>query len=114
MNWPVVGIAIAVVSFVIARIWLRRWIVRRWLDDDLTNWQAAALLLLTHYSPMILFVAIILINSPEALPFFALLILLFAPISIATWGVLMDYTMNHGLKERMQRDRHTRLQSPDR
>ena len=96
------------VAFVIARIWVRRWIVRKWLDDELTNRQSGALLFVTQLSPMLVLAGLVIISSPDSLPFFVLAIILIAPIWIATWGALFTYIVNHGVKEQMRKDREGR------
>jgi hypothetical protein len=110
VNWPLVGIVVSIVAFVIARIWMRRWIVKRWLHDDFTNMQAGALLFVTQLSPMLVLAGMVLVTSPSTIPFFLLLIILVAPIWIATWGALFTYMANYGVKEKMRRDREARLQ----
>ena len=113
MNWSAVGIIIAIVAFVIARIWLRRWIVRQWLEDQFTDRQAASMLLITQLSPMLLLAGIVLLTSSSAMPLFILLIVLVAPLWIATWGALFTYIVNHGVKERMRKDREASLPATD-
>ena len=110
MSWPVIGLPIVFVSFLISRIWVRRWIVRNWLDDKLTDRQAAATLLLTQFAPMLLFIGIVVVTSPSSIPFFLLVAILVVPIWIATWGALFTYMVNHGVKEQMRNDREARLQ----
>jgi hypothetical protein len=115
MNWTAIGILTAIVAFVIARIWVRRWIVRKWLADELTDRQAGALLLVTQLSPMLLFAGLVVISSPDSIPFVLLVVVLIAPIWIATWGALFTYMVTHGVKEQMRKDRQAKVPtaSPD-
>jgi hypothetical protein len=105
VNWAAVGIGAAILAFVLARIWVRRWIVKRWLNDEFTNRQAAALLFVTQLSPMLLFAGIVVISSPESMPFFLLAFILIGPIWFATWGALFTYITTTGVKEQMRKER---------
>jgi len=109
VNWPLtVGVIVGAIAFLVARVWVRRWIVNRWLNDGLSNRMVAALLVLTFLAPMLLvFVFAVATNPGTTLTLTFVLVLILAPM-LALAGGLMDYAAQHGVKERMLKDREAR------
>jgi hypothetical protein len=109
VNWPLtIGVIVGAIAFVVARIWVRRWIINRWLDNGFSNRMVASLLVLTFFAPMLLVFLFAVVTNPETMVGLVLVMaLIFAPM-LALAGGLMDYAAQHGVKERMLKDREAR------
>jgi hypothetical protein len=63
--WPLtIGLIVGAIAFVVARIWVRRWIINRWLDNGFSNGNVAAVLVLTFFAPMLLVFLLAVVTNP--------------------------------------------------
>ena len=112
MNWPLLLLAVlALVAFVVARRKAREWIVNRWLEDRITNHQAAALFVLVLMAPLVLITAWVLITNISSSLVLLIPMLILVWVAVAAGG-LLDYASQHGVKERIRRDRELRGEPP--
>jgi len=98
MTWPLtIGLLAAVLVFVVGRIWVRRRITNRWLDDLISDRLAAVLFGLTYLAPMLLALVVAFAASPAWAPTL-LFVLAFVLAPMLAIGVgLMDYATQHGV-----------------
>ena len=109
MTWPLTaGALAAVLLFIVARIWVRRRITNRWLDDVIPDRLAAVLFGLTYLAPMLLVLVIAFVTSPSSAPTLLFVLAFFLAPMLALGIGLMDYAAQHGVKESMRKDRAAR------
>ena len=100
-------IAVALSALVAARIWLRRWVAARWLDDRLSNHQAGLLFAMISLAPLIAVGAVVAWLSNVA-SILLLAVGLSVAVVIGFWLTVIDYMAAHGVKDAIRRSRTRR------
>jgi hypothetical protein len=98
-------VALALSAFVAARIWLRRWVAARWLEDRLSNHQAGLLFAMISLAPLIAVGAVVALLSNTA-SMLLLAVALSGAVVIGFWLTVIDYMAGHGVKDAIRRSRN--------
>ena len=101
MEFVPIGLGLA--AFIAARIWLRRWVTSRWLDDRISDRQAGLLFALISLGPLIAIglIAASVGGSPIVLAAVALV----AAVVIGSALTMTDYMAAHGAKDALRASR---------
>jgi hypothetical protein len=100
-------VAVALSAFVAARVWLRRWVAARWLDDRISNHQAGLLFAMISLAPLIAVGAVLVLLS-NAASMLLLAVALSGAVVIGFWLTVIDYMAGHGVKDAIRRSRNRR------
>lgn len=102
MKPEVVAVLVAIAGVVLGRRFARAWVRDRFLDDTLSNRQAAVLFFLLAAAPLLLVGGIVLIGSQsDGLILAALLVFVLLPITGLLVAVV-DYIPTRDLKESLR------------
>ena len=104
-------IALGLAAWIAVRIITRRWIAHRWLDDRITDRQAALMFGVVSFAPLAALAIIAVAMQPAAAPVVILGILPAAVIVIGLTGAVMDYMTAQGIKQSMKQARNARRSS---
>jgi hypothetical protein len=109
MNWALAGWILLIAAVVVTRIAARRWVVKRWLADAITDSQAKVLLFAITFGP-ILAAGVVLAGFsqfPQNLIILAVFTLGLAP-AIGMAAAIFDYASKYGVKAHLREERNGR------
>jgi len=99
---------IGAAAFLIARRWARAAVVRLWLDERITNRQAAVLFGAIAILPVALIATWFVGRNPPGTPLIVLVLIFALAPAIGLFAAAMDYMSTNGVKEQMRRNRDGR------
>ena len=101
-----VPIAVGLGAFIAARIWLRRWVTTRWLDDRISDRQAGLFFAVISVAPLI--VIGLIAASVGGAPVVLVAVALVGAIVIGGSLAVTDYMAAYGAKDALRASRRRR------
>jgi protein-S-isoprenylcysteine O-methyltransferase Ste14 len=104
LSWPFVAAFIALMAYSFLRARIRRWIVRRWVSDQLSNRSVAALFVGSYLAPLLALGTWVAFATPGAsVP---TVLITSTAIMVLVSGVfgLLEYASQRRIKDRLRRE----------
>jgi protein-S-isoprenylcysteine O-methyltransferase Ste14 len=102
-----VAVLIAVVAYSFIRGRARRWIVRRWVADQLSNRTVAVLMVLSYLAPLLVLAIWVTVAAPGDIVLATLVSTIAIVLLVAVVFGLLEYATQRRVKDRIQRDSDT-------
>jgi protein-S-isoprenylcysteine O-methyltransferase Ste14 len=102
-----VAVLIAVVAYSFIRGRARRWIVRRWVADQLSDRTVAVLMVLSYLAPLLVLAIWVSVAAPGDIVLATLVTSIAIVVLVAVVFGLVEYATQRRVKDRIRQDSDT-------